>query len=364
MTQSRFFACAFAFVASLLANTAYAHHVTDFLLTSSAPGGGHLECLYAYDITTAPMFFSNSGGGVSVYTGTDPGFDASDGDDPRFGDFGGDLAPVLLPGTQLWVEITAIEEGRTAALLNGKLLAKVGDSVYLGTQGAAPPDGLHHHPAWQLMLMLPEGEYGEGTISFRVTTNSPAYEPSPSYTLRLSNAHLNQVAYGSDTDHRGFACQKTIGEEDAALIASIHQALRYCLDKVQHVRALQETGHNTKRAEAIAERACADHDGRGSDTETLLGKLATARQKAQDQIQSKCGPGSDGSSIFSDAEISEHLGMIECKTFGLIASAYFAAQTDLKAFIARPSQGGKPVSLNFPCFPKTAGEEELNENNR
>ena len=358
--------CILSTTLALIAATsgaARAHHVTDFLLTSSEEGGGSLECLYPYEVTVAPVTFSHSENGVSVYTGTDPGFDASDGDDPRYGVLGGPLVPVLRHGTTISVEITQIDEGIVAARLNGQTLAHVGDSVVLGTEGAAPPNGLHHHPEWELILMLPEGEYGEAAISFRVTTDSPHYGPSPSYTLRLSNAHLAPVDYdASKFDKASLACQGTVGTVVGAYTSRVYATLRPCLAALQGLRARTATGKGIAQAEAAAEKVCANAHGKGPDAQTLLGRLAAAKSDALAMIQRKCGGA--GSNDFTDDAISAHLGMVECRVFGLVAAGYFAARTDLRKFNARASQGGRPLGDYFPCFLKTAGEEELDPNAR
>ena len=60
---------------------------------------------------------------------------------------------VLAGGTEVSVEITALEPGKTAMKLRGTVLDAVGESVVLGTQGAVPPNDIgDQHPELQLLL--------------------------------------------------------------------------------------------------------------------------------------------------------------------------------------------------------------------
>ena len=337
-----------------MAAPAGAHHVTDFVITSSEDGSGQLLIvLYPFDRTVAPMSFSHTEGGLSVYTGTDPGFDVTDGDEFKPD---GSTYPLIAPGATITVEITGIDEGKTAMKLRDVLLKSVGDKVVLGTRGAPPPNDFHHHPEWTLYLMLPEGEFGEATISFKLT--SDAYTESPSYTLRLSNAHLGRAEYRVDQfDKAGVACRDTVAKEVGGFTAKAYAAFRKCATKIEILKASEAAHLDLTKPTAVAEKTCADSNGTGADTKTLIGTLAALRAKAAAAITKKCGP--TGANAFDDDAINAHLGMVQCRVEGMVAAAYFRIFTDLKAFPARPAQGGKPLNEYFPCLVKTAGEEEV-----
>lgn len=137
---------------------------------ATADGGGALAAEHSF---AAPIELTEDAqvGGLIRYTAADPSFEPPEDED-------GDLF-FLDDGTTVRVEITAVSPG-TAIKLGGIELVEVGDAVVLGT---AP--NLHQHPVWQ--LTLPEGTRDCRTISFRLTTDSPTYAPSESYTAYLTN---------------------------------------------------------------------------------------------------------------------------------------------------------------------------------
>lgn len=329
---------------------AVAHHVTDFVITSTEEGSGQLQIvLYPFDRTVAPLSYSHDEGGVSVYTGTDPGFDVTDGDEFKPD---GSPYPLIANGATVTVEVTGIDDGKTAMKLRDVLLRHVGDKVVLGTRGAPAPNDFHHHPEWTLYLMLPPGEYGEASISFKLT--SDAYQESPSYTLRLTNAHLGRAEYRVDRlDKEGVTCRDTVAKEIGGFTAKAYAAFRRCATKVETLKASEAAGLDLGKPTAAAEKACADSLGTGSDAKTLIGSLRALREKTKAAILKKCADAFDANAV------TAHVGMAQCRVEGMVSAAYFRIFTDLKAFTARPAEGGKPLNEYFPCLLKTAGEEEV-----
>lgn len=317
-------------------NTAYAQHGGDMALASTADGGGALTIEFDFG-TVIPVTFLTELGGTSVYTATEPGFDALETDEPDEGLW------VLDDATQVSVEITALDPGKTAMNLNGTLLDTVGESVVLGTQGAASPNDLHHHPELQLLLMMAPGEYGEGTISFKLTTTSGSYTESESYTLKLSNGHLAPIEYDAAAyDKDSVGCQKTVGKEIKGFLAGKYQALAKCLDVFQTVEALEAAGLDAASAEAKAAAAC----GR-----KLLDAVAKVRTKATDKIAAKCGP--SGSNDMSAESIAAHVSFVGCRVEETISASYPGAQ----GLLAEIDVGGNPVDESFPCLTPAAGHE-------
>jgi hypothetical protein len=325
-----------------------AQHHGDLIIGSTADGGGALAVEYDFD-TVVPVSFSESLGGVSIYTATEPGFDALASDEPAESFF------VLDGGTQVSVEITGIDAGKTAMKLGGTTLAAVGDTVVLGTAGAAPPNDLHHHPELQLILMLPPGKFGEGSIAFRLTTTSASYASSEIHTLALSNGHLPSPAYdAAGYDAASVACQKAVGKQVRSFIGKKQGLLAKCLDKLQVVRAREVAALDVTTALAGAERACADASGPGPDAATMLGKIESARTRALAAIQGAC-PALDGNAVIA------HLGLAGCRAEEIMAASYSGARADVARFTTRPSQGGGPLSDHFSCLVPSPAEEEEEE---
>jgi len=313
---------------------AHAQHGGDMAIASTADGGGALAIEFDFG-TVIPVTFLTELGGTSVYTATEPGFDALEADEPDEGLW------VLDDTTLVSVEITALDPGKTAMNLNGTLLDAVGESVVLGTQGAAPPNDLHHHPELRLLLLMPPGEYGAGTISFKLTTTSGSYTESESYTLTLSNGHLAPIAYDTGAyDKDSVGCQKTVGKEIKGFLAGKYQAMAKCLDVFQSVEALEAAGLDAASAEAKAATACG---------QKLLDAVAKVRAKATTKIAAKCGPA--GSNDMSAESIASHVSFVGCRVEETISASYPGAQ----GLLAEIEVGGTPVDDSFPCLTPAAG---------
>lgn len=163
-----------ALLVALLGCTAVAEaqHAGDMLLGSSANGGGSLKLVY--DFTNKVVVSASfSGGGITLSTTTDPGFDALIIDDP------GNAFYALDSGTQVRVQITAID-APVSMKFGATTLDAVGESALLG----AMPN-LHVHPEWR--LTLPTGMFGTYAVSFKLTTTSASYSESVAYTAMVTN---------------------------------------------------------------------------------------------------------------------------------------------------------------------------------
>ena len=323
-----------------LPRLAGAHHVVDFVVTSTEPAGGQL--LVSYDFTTAvPLSFNFALGETSIYSGTNPGFDTADGDEF----FPGTSIPypIFPPGIPIHVVLVDNDGGRASMKINGVTLAQPGDSALVGTSGALPPGDLHRHPEWQLAVQGPPGTFSEARIAFKVSTTHPEYRDSPVYILTLTNGHLPPPEFAADgLDRASTRCQTTAGKAAHAYANQVLSALRRCLDAVQIHRAQQTAGLDPSRAFAVAERRCVG----------AVDLLARGEAKAAALLRKRCGP--DGSADFDDAVIQQHLGLVRCRSEQLIAATYFRART----YLSRFALAGRPLHERFPCVHQTAGEEE------
>lgn len=326
----------------LLAPLARAHHVVDFVVTSERADGGRLFVSYDFR-SVVPVGFDFTLGDTSIWSGTNPGFDTADGDEF----FPGTNVPypILPPGIPIWVELVDDDGGRTAMKVSGVTLARPGDDALVGVSGATPPGDLHRHPEWQALLTTPPGSFGEARIAFRVWTDAPGYEPSPVYSLLLTNGHLPAPEFAGDRyDRESVRCQQTVGAATEPFVAALTTALRRCLDRVQVVRARQAAALDDTAALAAAAKAC---DAR------LVTRVAKAQAKARAHVVRRCSDG--GSADFTAASVDQHLGLLRCRAEGMVAASYFRARTYLRLFRLAD---GRTLSDAFPCVVQTAGEEE------
>lgn len=322
----RFVALAIVAAAVMVGGTAHAHGPSEIFIGSTADGGGALEADYDFD-TVAPLTFVAEIAGTSIYTSDEPSLDALATDDVANGHY------VLDDGTEVRVEVTGGDLGTTALKVNGTVLDAVGESAVIATFSAADPAAFHRHPEWQLVLALPAGVYGSGTISFKLTTTSPSYTSSASYALTLSNGHLAPFDFDpAQYDKAAIDCQKTIGKAVRGFVAAAHQNLAKCLDKAQIVEAIEAAGSNASKAAAQAAGACGD---------ALVEKIAAARHKAVDAIGGKC------TAVGLGAEaIAAHVSYAGCQTEELLGASYPGAHHLLETYTA----GGQPTSDQFPCL--------------
>jgi hypothetical protein len=303
-------------------------HAGDMHVASTADGSGTLAVAFDFDSAVPVSFDAEPVPGITIYTTTEPGFDALEEDEPGEGLF------VLDAGTQVSVEITRIDPGRTAMLLNSVLLDHVGESVVLGTQGAAPPNDIHHHGTMQLILTLPPGTYGTGKLSFKLTTTSGAYSESQSYTVTLSNAHLAPIEYdGAALDRAGVKCQQTIGKEDRKLVGKIFGELAKCLDKANLVEAIEATGADAGSAESAAQRVCGA---------SLPSRIAGFVARSQASAEKACSLPSPA--YVQPVDLASHFDFVRCQAGTMAGAAYGGARALLAEF------GGEAVADGVPCL--------------
>ncbi len=169
------------------ATPAAAQHTGDMLVGSTVNNGGALAIQFDFGpkIQVAP---SVTIGGTTVYTATDPGFDAI------LADAGGFF--VLNNTTQISVQLLSFDAGASVKVRT-TVLDTVNESAVLGTYTNAAPDGLHHHPTWT--LTLPNGVYGDYDLAFRLTTTSGSYTASQTYAVVLTNATPAPTATATPT---------------------------------------------------------------------------------------------------------------------------------------------------------------------
>lgn len=305
---------------------------------SQANGSGALKTTFDFHLAVRATL-SLALPGATVYTASQPSFDVLPADDAAQPIY------VLNNGTNVRLEILAVDAGKTALKIGSTVLDQPGESELIGTQPFA-----HLHPEIQLVLQLPPGEFGEGRITFRLTSTTPGYTASEPYTLVISNAHLKAPGYAAipgEYDAAGVSCATTAAKESAKFGAKKHQILSGCLAKIQVLAAREAAGLDGTSAATAATAACAKTTG--LDEGTMLGKIEAARAKALDKIAKKCGAA--GSNDFSNDEIGALLGLAGCRAEEQVAAAFNGARAALDNFTARVSQGGGPLDGSFPCMP-------------
>lgn len=316
-----------AFLTLAGAGSARAHGIGgSMLLGSTADGGGSLKL--AYDFTSAQQVsFSLQIGPTALYSAIVPSFDSIAADDPGNGLF------ALNAGVQVKVELTAFEPGKTSMNVNGTTLDTVGESVVIG----AGPD-FHQHPTWQLLLTLPAGEYGSGSLSFKLTTTAGGYSASPVYTVVLSNAHLAPPSLlTTEYDKAAVGCQAAVGKEDRKLVSTKLTQLGKCLDKLFALSAKEAIVPpvSLTTAQKAADKACG---------QALVDKLEGALADAAAKIEKACGP--LGSADYDANVIATHLDYVDCRAEQIAGAGYGGAVPEL----AKYDIGGTPLSDFFPCL--------------
>ncbi len=110
---------------------------------STAAGGGALdvnESPVAYVVESACLGGTGDEctGGTVLYSGSSPGFNDLDADDPA------QPLYILPEGVDVYVEVTAVDPG-ASLLISGVLLDEAGEMALVNESGH-----LHNHPAWQI----------------------------------------------------------------------------------------------------------------------------------------------------------------------------------------------------------------------
>lgn len=140
---------------------------------STADGGGSLTVQFIErKILAGPTFCA---AGTCFYSTIDPGFMAPPEDTAP-----GDSYFRLVDGTEVSVEIVAIDPALRVGSVNGHELSQAGDAAVLGTMPT-----IHVHPSWQ--IIVPTDVFGDYLLSYRLTTTSPLYASSDVYTVTVSN---------------------------------------------------------------------------------------------------------------------------------------------------------------------------------
>jgi len=142
-------------------------------LWSTEPGGG--EIVLAYDFDKRIQVFESfcaQPANMCLYTTINPAFLAPEEDEPDDG-----FSPID-EGTRVSIEIVAIDAALTLNI-NGNRLNAAGKSATLGTMP------FHTHPSWQ--LLVPGGELGEYHISYKLKTDSTAYQESQVFSNVITN---------------------------------------------------------------------------------------------------------------------------------------------------------------------------------
>jgi hypothetical protein len=151
---------------------------TENLFGSTAEGSGALTVDAKSEVE---VFFSACLGGTGptcdngtvVYTGTDPGFEEAEEDEPDEPLF------VLVDGTPVSLQVTAIEPG-VSLKFDDVTLNAVGQSVLLGTT-----PGVHRDLEWTLSAAGGEGVPEGRSVSLKMTTTSSTYTESAEFTVTL-----------------------------------------------------------------------------------------------------------------------------------------------------------------------------------
>jgi hypothetical protein len=386
-------------------------HAGDMLIGSTQPGGGALAIAFDFS-TVVRVSLADVVGSISLYTAVDPGFAvagaAADGMHP------------LRRGSEVRLEVTGVDDGQVAIVLNGALAARVGDAVVLGTTGAGPAARPHRHPEIQLRLAMPPGEFGEGAFSFRLTTPSPAYAPSETYTLRVSNGHLAAPVRAKGLDVRRLSCQRALARHawrllrapmpdragaEAALLRRCGPAGSRTYEAPQ-IRAFigLVTAHGERLAgltdeaampecrRAMARGAAAVQRARGAGLTTCLIRIETleAMEEAGMSVPSSAAeavcaaPETQGppqmtllgriahARARARASIRRRCGAggaardvlaaSSCAADDLVSAIFDGAKSRIAPYRARPSQGGRPLDTYFGCLAGgAAGHQHTHE---
>jgi hypothetical protein len=141
---------------------------------STADAGGALTVQWDFSQKVQTFeSFCTMDRSTCLYSTIDPGFMAPADDVPGEGYYR------LLDGTRVRIEIVSIEAGLSLNV-NGQKLSKPGDSALLGTMPT-----IHNHPSWQ--LLVPGEQFGDRSLAYKLTTDSPAYADSRVFDVVITN---------------------------------------------------------------------------------------------------------------------------------------------------------------------------------
>jgi hypothetical protein len=186
------------------------HEHRELEIGSTEDGAGHLAAEFDFDEAIALFFnecFGGEGdeceGGTVLYSVVNPGFVAFGGDDHEdeaetAGMEHEDEIYPLDPGTQISIEVIAIDEGLSMRF-EDQVLENPGDTYILGET----PD---FHGDAETFLLLPHDEEGNDFhLTFRLRAGTSPYEISDDLTLRFfpeeGNEHHEEGKHDEEEGH-------------------------------------------------------------------------------------------------------------------------------------------------------------------
>jgi len=178
---ARVTACTLALLAALGARVSHACVGSACLqIWSTTDGGGALTIQWDFTqkVQTYQSFCA-ADNSQCLYTTIDPGFIAETTDDDPT-----DSYYLLTDGTLVNIVIVSADPGLSLHI-NGQKLYQPGDTAQLGIMHYPPASTIHVHPSWQ--IVVPGGQYGDFTITFKLTTTSTDYSESPVYSQIVTN---------------------------------------------------------------------------------------------------------------------------------------------------------------------------------
>lgn len=327
---------AFGLTAILLAGPVGAlaePHEDDMGIASTADGGGDLAIEYNFDAIVRTDF-AGIVGPFALYSSANPGFTPLE-DEPLEGLYELDL------GSSIDMTVVTIDPSLQLQL-GATVLDSAGDSAEIGTHDVPGEDSaLHQHPTFRLFLDAPEGEFGEGAVSFKLQGdpgNATSYGDSETYTLHVSNGYL--PANGNAVALDGARCQKAVANEVRVFVGKQYKRMAGCLDVIQDFKA--KGGDLGTPSKAVLGKCSTD------PVKGLLAKIAADRAKGLAKAAAKCA------GTFETVAISSHLGMGQCRTQELVSGAYASALEDLAVVMFGDDEAAAEAAL--PCLKETQGE--------
>lgn len=243
MRSARFLSCAAAALAGVLVvETARAQH-EHMDIYSTADGGGDLELVYDFG-KTIDVFQVFCAGGLCLYSTINPAFMAPETSDVVNGHY------ALATGTTVSVEIVAADP-KVTLNVDGHKLKKPGDAAVLGTMSP-----IHNHPSWQ--LVVPDGEIGEYSLSYKLRADTGVYGDSPVYTQRVSN-----LPQALPTPCPAYPCPADCDRDGSADVGEMASAVDLALlgDSVAGCASVDGNGDGVVTVDEIVAGAAAQLEG-------------------------------------------------------------------------------------------------------
>ena len=309
------------------------HAHSDMEIGATADGGGALAIEYNFG-SVVRTDFAGLVGPFALYSSSNPGFTPVE-DEPLEGLYELDV------GTTVSMSVVTIDAGLQVQY-GMTTMDSAGDAVELGTHDVPGEDGaLHQHPTFRLILDAPEGEFGEGSVSFKLEgdpLNPTIYDESETYTLKVSNGYLPENENPVALD--GARCQKAVAKEVRTFIGKQYKTMTGCLDIVQDFKA---KGGDLEAPSNVVLNKCSTDPVKG-----VLAKVAADRAKALSKAAARCV------GTFESVAVSTHLGMAQCRTQELIGAAYASALEDIAVVMFGDDE--EAAEEAFPCLKETQGE--------